>query len=157
MDAGTYDLCRVRALGDGGPSGYSNQAGATTDAAAPPPSSGCTVTGASSVKLDDKKLYWKLTNTGGITVTIDRVDISWSSKQGKLTKLRLGRDEIWKGGIASGPATVGSKWNAELPGRQMAAGDTEEFRAEFKNKYKSDVPSDYSVTVHFTEGCSVQF
>ena len=159
LEAGTYCLYRARALGDGGPSRYSNEAGATTDEATPPPPppADCSVSGASTVKLDDKKFYWKITNDGGIGVTIDRVDISWPSAQGKLKKLRLGRDEIWRGGIASGPATVDSRWNTNQSRRQMNAGETEEFRAEFKSKYKNDKPSDYSVTVHFAEGCSVQF
>ena len=152
LAAATYYLYRVRAYGDGGPSGYSNESGATTQAPAPE----CSVEGAPSISLGDRDMQWQLTNTGGNPVTISRVQLSWPSSQGDLKKISLSGSLIWVGSDAPFSADISGGWSD--PGALvLGAGQTGTLDFDFKRRDKNDSQSDYSITVDFAEGCSVQF
>lgn len=144
---------RVQAYNGAGGSAYSNDASATTHS---PPVS-CTVAGGTKLTLADKTADWTLTNSGTATLTIDRIDIAWPTDQGDLVKMRLAGTEIWRGSDAPATATIQSGWMGGTASRQIGSGQSRVFRLEFRNKYRGDTPSQYSIRVHFAEGCSVQF
>ena len=153
LQAGTYYLYRVQAIGAGGASEYSNQAGASTEAEPVT----CNVSGADRLRLKDKDAKWKLTNTGSVDLTVSAIEITWPSAQGYLKKIKLDRDEIWSGVDQPTAASIDSGWHENASRRVLRNGDSRELKFQFSIKYKNDRPEDYSIRVDFSEGCSVQF
>ena len=154
LAADSYYLYRVRALGEGGPSDYSNASGATT--LAPTPIIECSVQGASSLSLGDRDMTWQLTNTAGNDVTISRVRISWPSSQGDLKKISLNGRQLWTGSDAPTSADLSAGWT-DPSALTLSAGQSEILDFDFKSRDRKDSQSDYSITVYFNEGCSVSF
>jgi hypothetical protein len=153
LTAGTYYLYRVRAQGVGGASGYSNEAGATTDT---PPLS-CSVSGAANLTLLNKDTTWQLTNDGTAPITLERIELIWPASQGNLKRVYLDGAEIWSGNASPTSIDVSGGWNADAARRQIAAGASEDLRFNFSARDKGDSQGDYSIVVHFTEGCTAQF
>jgi len=89
-------------------------------------------------------------------VTISRVQLSWPSSQGDLKKISLSGSLIWVGSDAPFSADISGGWSD--PGALvLGAGQTGTLDFDFKRRDKNDSQSDYSITVDFAEGCSVQF
>ena len=55
------------------------------------------------------------------------------------------------------PKDITGGWIADTAGRQIAAGAGEVLRFSFGSRDKGDSQADYSIIVHFSEGCSAQF
>jgi hypothetical protein len=153
LEPATYYLYRVRAFGPGGESPWSGSAGAETQA----PASGCQAEGAASLHLDEKNARWTLSNTGAADLTVSRIELSWPSMQGNLRRLYLGGATIWRGNAAPGSADIASGWSGSVGDRVLAAGRNADLTLSFSRRYTGDGPDDYSVTVHFAEGCSVAY
>ncbi len=153
LDAGSFYLYRVRAIGNGGASDYSNQAGAETQAEA----SACAAAGADRLILADKTTGWAITNTGSLDLTLSAIEISWPAGQQVLAKIKLDGDEIWRGFALPTSATIDSGWNSRASRRVLPIGQSAVLLFQFSGKYKTDTDSDYSITLHFSEGCSLQF
>jgi fibronectin type 3 domain-containing protein len=152
LNGGTYYLYRVRATGEGGPSGYSNEAGATTEA----PAAVCEATGSTSLVLGNTSADWTLTNSGTVTLTIQRIDITWPSSQGNLSQISLSGSRIWRGSDSPTTAIISSGWGVGTSGLQIAQGATAKLGLTFSRRDKTDSQSDYSIAVTFSEGCSVE-
>lgn len=112
--------------------------------------------GANKLRLKDRDMKWKLTNTGADDITIARVQISWPDRQGKLKGISLDGHKFWKDVVTPSYADIDSGWSKESA-LTLSAGETETLDFDFGSKYKKDKQSDYSITVYFNEGCSVQF
>jgi|GEM_PF-115444 len=153
LAAETFYLYRVRAYGQGGESAWSDTAGAATQA----PASSCQVEGAASLRLYSNTAYWKLTNTGTEDLSITRIELSWLSAQGYLKTLYLAGATIWKGRDAPSTADIDSGWDSNASRRVLNAGDSEDLKLKFSRRYYSDGQDDYSITLHFNDGCSLSF
>jgi hypothetical protein len=120
-----------------------------------PPPAECKALGDSTLKIDDSKIEWKITNQGSDRLTISSIEIDWPAAKGNLTKVKRDRDEIFKGSLAPPSATITSFTN-KLDKRQLKAGEQRKLVFEFSKKYKGTA-GDYKITVNFAEGCSVTF
>jgi hypothetical protein len=129
-------------------------ASATVTVEGPPPPE-CKALGASTLRIDDDKIEWKITNQGSDRLTISIIEIDWPAAKGNLTKVKRDRDEIFKGSLAPPSATITSFTN-KLDKRQLKAGEQRKLVFEFSKKYKGTA-GDYKITVNFAEGCSVTF
>ena len=110
-------------------------------------------------KIEDKKIKWKLSNSGGADATIDTLIVSWPG-DGELKKVKFDGSDILKDVLLSSPATITSdEWLKELKDRTLDAGDSGkklelEFDAEFPDG-KDQPPGDFDLTIEFEQGCEV--
>jgi hypothetical protein len=112
--------------------------------------------GGSSLVLGTKSADWTFSNTGTMTLTIQRVDVSWPSSQGNLSQLSLGASQIWRGSDTPTTASISSGWRVGTSGLQIARGGSVQLGLDFSGRDKRDSQSDYSIAVTFSEGCSVE-
>jgi hypothetical protein len=144
----TYDY-RVRAIGDGGSSAYSNTVSATTLAV-------CNVQGAATLTLAARVTEWQLTNLTNNPLTIAGVELTWLKKQGNVRRVSLGGNAFWTGNLAPTSINLTGGWTSET-GRVLDAAGSENLKFDFGTSYSLDTQADYQITVHFAEGCSITF
>ena len=118
-----------------------------------PAPSGCIV-GSGEVKIGDNEVEWQLFNNGDHTVTIQSISISWPSALSTLRKVKLDGDTIFEEGRTPPSATIDAFIDA-LDKRQIQADDDSWLKFEFRRK-ASTSQGDYTITVNFEEGCSVE-
>jgi len=120
----------------------------------PPP---CVVTGESTIKLDKKKLEWKIMNTGSDVATIDTIEITWpNGTNGYLDKVKVGGDEINSGNYPGPSATIDT-FTGDPSKREIDPGQTVTIKFEFEHNV-SKVVGDYGlIRIDFAESCSVEF
>jgi hypothetical protein len=110
-------------------------------------------------KIEDKKIKWKLSNSGGADATIDTLIVSWPG-DGELKKVKFDGSDILKDVRLSSPATITSdEWLKKVKDRTLDAGDSGkklelEFDAEFPDG-KDQPPGDFDLTIEFEQGCEV--
>jgi len=114
-------------------------------------------------KVEDKKIKWKLTNNSSVrNATIESLTISWPGGE-SLKKIKFDGSDILKDDLRSPPSTtvVESEWLKKVKDRRLDIGDSgKKLEIEFTDDFplKKDQPaSDFSLTVTFSEGCSVTF
>jgi hypothetical protein len=124
----------------------------TVGAEAPPP---CVVTGAPTIKLDRKKLEWKIMNAGTLPVMIDKIGISWPNNvNGALDKVKVGKHEIVSAD-QPGPTAVITTFVGDPKHLKINPGKTVTLKFEFKKNVSKTV-GDYAVKIGFAEGCEVE-
>ena len=72
----------------------------------------CSVIGAQLLDIHNRELKWELTNTGGDTVTIERITLTWPSANGELKKVKLDKKTIFDQRRAPTVTTIDSDWKA---------------------------------------------
>jgi hypothetical protein len=139
-------------LADGSACSASDQV--IVEALGPPP---CNVSGEPTIKLDKKKLEWKITNTGTQPAVIDRIEISWPNDvNGFLDKVKVGKHEIVSAN-QPGPGAVITTFVGDPKHLKIDAGKTVTMKFEFEHNVSKTV-SDYSLLkIGFAEGCEVVF
>lgn len=134
-------------------------ASATVTALGPPP---CDVSIVLD-KIEDKKIKFKLTNNSASrTATIESLTVSWPGSE-DLKKIKFDGSDILKDDLRASPSTTVHEgdWLKQTKDRRLDVGDSgKNLEIEFADNFpsKKDQPaSDFTVTVTFTEGCSVTF
>ena len=134
-------------------------ASATVTALGPPP---CDVSIAID-KIEDKKIKFKLSNNSASrSATIESLTVTWPGSE-SLKKIKFDGSDILKDDLRSAPGTTVQEgdWLKQVKDRRLDAGDSGkdleiEFTDDFPNK-KNQSASDFTLTVTFSEGCSVSF
>jgi hypothetical protein len=91
----------------------------------------CSALGSTYLKVQDHRLEWQISNTGGETLTIDRITLYWPSELGDLRKIRLRNVTIFDHVIQPSAATLDSGWRGHEVDRQIEPGVTKKLKLEF--------------------------
>lgn len=114
-------------------------------------SSGCAIT-ATAITISSDKARLDLTNGGGSTVTISRIEITWpDNPNDKLKEVKFGSSKIWDAQDSTPPTDIQSGWKSGSD-RTLSAGSTKTLEFKFDQDAGN---SGYSITVTFDNGCSV--
>jgi hypothetical protein len=114
-------------------------------------SGGCAITG-SSITISSDKAKFDITNGGGSTATISRIEITWpDNPNDKLKEVKLGSSKIWDVQDNTPPTDIQSDWKSGSD-RTLSAGSTKTLEFKFDQNAGS---SGYTITVTFDNGCSV--
>jgi hypothetical protein len=111
-------------------------------------------------KIEDKKIKWKLSNSGDVGATIDTLIVSWPG-DGELKKVKFDRSDILKDVLLASPAEITSdQWLKQLKDRTIKVGDSGkklelEFDADFPLG-KEQPPGDFELMIEFEQGCEVK-
>jgi len=120
------------------------------------PTPECNIAGASSLTFNDETVKWDITNSGS-EKTIEQIYANWPSNPNQqLEAIRFGASEIWTG--ANWPPTTISSGSWSPGGdRAIAGGGTQKALELVFQQTASTTPADYSITVTFTNLCTVLF
>ncbi|NND59514.1 MAG: hypothetical protein HKN49_04525 [Gammaproteobacteria bacterium] len=127
---------------------------ATVTILPPPP---CEVSGEGEFDhFHSDHIYWKLTNNGAFTATIESIEVSWPADNGALESVQFS-GTIFSGSALPTSATLDADdWVGDAADRQFSPGDTKTLKLNFGNSIVGS-PGDYQITVNFEEGCSITF
>jgi hypothetical protein len=110
---------------------------------------------AGQITLKDRQLKWKVTNRGTTKVTLTRVALSWpQAVNGLLTKVKVGKDEVFKGKKASPAALTTADLVADVKKRTIDPGKGVEVVFEFESRADASTAS-YSGSLSFESGCDL--
>ncbi|NNF67036.1 MAG: hypothetical protein HKM98_05965, partial [Gammaproteobacteria bacterium] len=123
---------------------------ATVTILPPPP---CEVSGDGVFySFGSSSIKWELSNNGAFTATIESIEISWPAANGDLIEVKFD-GTIFEGAASPASAILdGSDWTGD--GLSFSPGDTRKIEFKFDNNIVGN-PSDYEITINFSEGCSV--
>ncbi len=110
-------------------------------------------------KVEDKKIKWKLSNSGDVGATIDTLIVSWPG-DGELKKVKFDGSDILKDVLIASPAEITSdQWLKQPKDRTLDAGDSgKKLELEFDDDFplgKEQPPGDFDLTIKFEQGCEV--
>ncbi len=94
---------------------------------------GCDAQVAAQLEVDGDEVELEITNAGGETITVARIEVSWPAEHLDLEKIKLDSSSIFEQDLAAPWALVDSGWrDPEDPEkRQIEPGDTVRLRFEF--------------------------
>jgi len=113
----------------------------------------CTGIGLTGFVKSGNDASLQLSNGPVASITIDRIELSWSWPP-DLNKIYLNTPtEIWSGDLGS-PIDITGGWSGSTGDRQITTSSAKELRFQFES---GSPPSGYGLTVHFTNGCDASF
>ncbi len=117
----------------------------------------CTVSGTGR-EFHDKEIRWRLRNDDAATATVERIEISWPAAiAGKLKEMSFEGDKFFDQDVITGSFVVDADTlEGEVKKRRLKRNTERQFKIKFDQDIE-DLPGDYSVTVHFEEGCSISW
>ncbi|MCZ6624954.1 MAG: hypothetical protein O7B35_12105, partial [Deltaproteobacteria bacterium] len=124
------------------------------------PGKECDVDGKNTLKIDKKKVEWKVFN-GSAKVTINQITLTWPAGNGNQKKIKLGKKTIFD--TETSPPLVIPDLSAMPPldfrgplkDREIQSGKDGKFKFEFNSN--ADKSGEYMIVVEFEEGCFVEF
>ncbi len=113
-----------------------------------PPADLCMGIGLQGSTVQDRKLYWTLTNYSARPITITAIYLGWPDSNQELRKVKFAGDTIWDQKDKDPPTQIQGGWTDGV--RTLQEGSTDRFRFEFK---KNAASSGYTLRVTFDNGC----
>jgi len=147
----------VSASGDDG--GDGTTATCTADrsiAVSATPIPDCSVFGLSRLEKSDDKIKWRLKNAGMQDAIINRVEVMWPDGHGELKEIKRGGDKFIDQLVPPRYVDLDeSSMHENRDKRRIEKDKDEDLEVKFNEKVEDLTDSDYGITVHFEQGCSV--
>jgi|GEM_PF-2926837 len=121
--------------------------------------SGVKVSGAPSLKIQDDKIKWRLSNTGELDVYITEVVLTWPAEHEQVKKFKLDGDfakDVFDGGQSTS-VPADKAFESDDSKRRLEAGDDKNLEIEFTEKHQDNSQADYTILVTFDDGTVLSF
>jgi hypothetical protein len=103
-------------------------------------------------EIKDRQVKITIKNNGSSSVVMSRIELTWPTKNGKLQKTKLGRDDLYTVKTAPPYVNITDFRPSDPKKYTVEKGKTEELKFEFE---KNAAQGGYIIHVEFGEGCSL--
>ncbi len=112
------------------------------------------VRGQLAMSFNQKSAAWDVTNIGGETIEVSRIDLQWPAANRKLKSVELNGVEIFKHPRAASSTVIENGWRGDVKDRRIEPGERKSFNFAFQKNANTN-SDNYKVRVDFAQGYSV--